>query len=109
MSWRQVEKVINDYFQIPVIQSALTQKALKAVEHGGIGELAQKIFDVESDDFAGVMGAEKLLARVAVETRTARSESWLNFNLFRIADDIEGSFPMSYGMERFLELPSGAT
>ena len=43
MSWRQVEKVINDYFQIPVTQSAITQKALKAAERGEIGELAQKI------------------------------------------------------------------
>ena len=43
MSLRQVEKVINDYFQIPVTQSAITQKALKAAEQGEISELARKI------------------------------------------------------------------
>ena len=43
MAMRQVEKVINDYFQNPVTQSAITQKALKAAEQGKIGELAQKI------------------------------------------------------------------
>ena len=35
--------MINDFFQIPVTQSAITQKALKAAEQGKIGELAQKI------------------------------------------------------------------
>jgi len=42
MALRQVEKVINDYFQIPVTQSAITQKALKAAEQGKIGELARR-------------------------------------------------------------------
>ena len=43
MSLRQAEKVLNDYLQIPVTQSAITQKALKAAEQGKLGELAQEI------------------------------------------------------------------